>query len=236
MRAIRYIKSKSTRCQFINTKDLLKKRAEKLRKKDVFLGGAYENFEIVGRLQLISLLKIGLYSHSKVLDIGCGCLRGGYWLIHFLNRNCYSGIEPNEKMLNLGKKYIIGSDLIEEKKPRFDTNSDFDFSVFNTKFDYVIARSIWTHSSKKQIETMLESFLPNSTKQGVFLTSYLKGSWYNDYKGNRWSGRSHKSDRPGATYHSYSWIKKQCKKRDLKVKELPFDVFNSQVWLYISKE
>ena len=71
----------------------LQKKAEEL-SSTIFLGGPTKFIEIVGRLQLIILLKEGLYPDSKVLDIGCGCLRGGYWLIHFLNPNCYFGIEP----------------------------------------------------------------------------------------------------------------------------------------------
>jgi hypothetical protein len=47
--------------------------------------------EIAGRLQFAMLIREGVYPSSKVLDIGCGCLRGGYWLIHFLGS---FGLEP----------------------------------------------------------------------------------------------------------------------------------------------
>jgi len=41
-------------------------------------------FEEVGRESLKELLDHGLYPHSTILDIGCGSLRIGYWLINFL--------------------------------------------------------------------------------------------------------------------------------------------------------
>jgi hypothetical protein len=44
----------------------------------MFVGGPVKDFEKLGRLQLMLLLQEGVYPHSKVLDIGCGCLRGGY--------------------------------------------------------------------------------------------------------------------------------------------------------------
>jgi hypothetical protein len=98
------------------------------------------------------LLKEGLYPESKVLDIGCGCLRVGYWLIHFLNPRCYFGMEPNRRMLEAGIEKILEPGLIDLKRPRFDCNADFDFSVFGERFDFFVARSIWTHASKTQIK------------------------------------------------------------------------------------
>jgi len=219
----------------MNNNNYFQKKAEKISKK-IFLGGALKDFENVGRLQLITLLRIGLYPHSKVLDIGCGSLRGGYWLIHFLNTNCYFGIEPNKEMLKNGIKHFLSPELLKLKKPRFDTNSNFDFSVFNEKFDFIIARSIWTHASKGQIETMLDSYIENSKENGVFLTSYYRaGLFRKDYKGENWIGQSHESDNSGFVFHNYSWIEQHCRKRKLFVKELKFCVYNFQKWLYISR-
>lgn len=219
---------------FRYSKKRLKKISdEKIVAGGVFSGGPDKYFEEVGRLQLISLLKIGLYPDSKVLDVGCGCLRGGYWLIHFLNSGNYFGIEPDEHMVKIGLKYLIPKDVAAQKSPSVNYNDRFDFSVFNEKFDYVIARSIWTHASKSQIESMLDSFLENSREDAVFLTSHLRG--YPDYKGSEWVGFSHESKTAGCISHRMSWLKKQCEIRGLSIEELQFDVFNRQRWLYIRR-
>ena len=81
-------------------------RAAALERGGVFLGGPLHLFETAGRLQLQILLKEGLYPDSKVLDVGCGCLRGGYWLIHFLDAGCYFGIEPHRRELEAGTQSI----------------------------------------------------------------------------------------------------------------------------------
>lgn len=222
--------------EFINNNNFLQNKAEKA-SKNIFLGGPVDDFENVGRLQLITLLRMGLYPYSRVLDVGCGSLRGGYWLIHFLNQSCYYGIEPNKKMLDCGINYFLPQELINLKKPVFNYTANFDFSVFNKNFDFIIARSIWTHASKSQIKTMLDSYIENSVDTSVFLTSYLKsGILGRDTKDAGWIGKSHKSQRSSVVFHNYSWIRNQCIKRKLKIKELNFGVYNFQRWLYISKK
>lgn len=203
----------------------------------MFLGGPVEDFEAVGRLQLVMLLKHGLYPHSKVLDIGCGCLRGGYWLIHFLDRGCYCGIEPNQKMLEAGLQTFFSPEILQAKNPRFDHNSVFDVSVFQERFDFFLARSIWSHASKAQIETMLDGFCEYAVDTGVFLTSYLKAGLFKrkDYWGNTWVGRSDSSDKPGLVYHRFSWLVKACQQRDLNIEELKEGIYNHQIWLKITK-
>jgi SAM-dependent methyltransferase len=120
---------------------------ERLHNDGIFTGGPPHLFESGGRLQLSTLVREGIWPSSKMLDIGCGCLRAGYWIVHLLNPGCYFGIEPNEKMLQAGIERVIGPELRAAKRPRFDTNDRFDFSVFGEKFDVFLARSIWTHAS-----------------------------------------------------------------------------------------
>jgi SAM-dependent methyltransferase len=187
----------------------------------------------------VTLLYEGMSPESRVLDVGCGCMRAGYWLIRLLDPGCYCGIEPNQTMLDKGREYLLSPELIRAKRPQFDTNDRFDFSVFDKKFDVVLARSVWTHASKPQIETMLDSFVANSSKDAFFLTSYLPavllGSrGYRDYKGESWIGRSHQCERPGLVHHSRKWVEQECAKRSLHTKQLDYGVFNGQQWLKIS--
>ena len=203
---------------------------------DTFLGGHPRLFETAGRMQLIILLKEGIYPSSKLLDIGCGCLRGGYWLIHFLNPGCYFGLEPNTAMLETGLKEFIDPSVLDRKQPRFDNNDTFDFSVFDETFDFFIARSIWSHTSKAQIKKMLDAFLLSSHEESAFLTSYLRAeSRADEYRGEDWIGQSHESSTPGVVMHSLPWIRRSCRKRGLVVNEVTRkgDNFGRQVWLVI---
>ena len=103
---------------------------------------------------------------------------------------------------------------------------------------------------------MLDSFIQSRQDGGVFITSYhsagvsfsnlvhvLMNTLYKrnkvlngilrGYKGNTWIGRSHKSEEGGSAWHPFRWIKKECRKRGLLVKELKEDVISRQVWLKI---
>jgi len=174
----------------LSPKQRMQEVVRKLDLQGVFTGGPVEWFESAGRLQIATLLREGMYPQMKVLDLGCGCLRGGYWLIHFLDAGCYFGIEPAVARLQQGIDYVIEPEVFKDKQPRFDTNDRFDMGVFGVKFDIVMARSVWSHASKRQIATMLDQFVANSTPDAFFLTSYFPAGIFKgrDYKGDRWQG------------------------------------------------
>ena len=214
----------------------LQRKAELLSER-IFLGGPVRDFERLGRLQLSILLEEGLYPDSRVLDIGCGCLRGGYWLIHFLQPGCYFGIEPNRDMLEQGRAAFLEPELLEVKRPTFDHNASFDFSVFDARFDFFLARSVWSHASREQIRCMLDGFVAHGARNAVFLTSYLPTGLlrYRSYTGTGWIGRSHESDAPGMIHHSLRWIRNECSQRELCVRELTQRPCNRQTWLRIER-
>jgi hypothetical protein len=133
-------------------------RATEMMAQHGFLGVPVETFEDAGRRQFIALLSEGLCPESRVLDIGCGCLRTAYWLIRFLDPGCYHGIEPARCRVEYGLQHLFTPELVTAKQPRFDFNPHFDSSVFAAKFNYFLAGSIWTHASKWQVEATLESF------------------------------------------------------------------------------
>jgi hypothetical protein len=213
----------------------LQQKAEMLGR-ETFLGVPVQNFEKGGRELFIYLLKAGLSPDCKLVDIGCGVLRGGYWLIHFLDPGCYCGIEPHTARLEMGTQTILEPEVLAVKRPRFDTNPRFDTSVFGEKFDCFLAYSVWTHASKPQIQTMLDSFLRDAKEDGVFLTSYLPAGWRRpDYQGDKWYGTSHESDVPGCIYHSRRWIKAECERRGLVMRRLGRDKTYGQSWLEITR-
>lgn len=214
----------------------LQQKAEQLAK-ETFLGGPVRDFEKVGRLQLTTLLHAGLSPRSKVLDIGCGCLRGGHWLINFLDPGCYCGIEPNRSMVEAGLRHLLEPEEVRAKRPRFDHNASFDSSVFGETFDFFLARSIWTHASKEHIRQMLDAVVRDGADRAVFLTSYMRAGRLicRDYRGSNWVGKSHESQRRGLVFHRLDWIQVECDRRDLGVVELKEGRHNGQIWLRITK-
>jgi SAM-dependent methyltransferase len=201
------------------------------------VGIPLETFEAGGQEQLAYLLRAGLTPESKVVDLGCGVLRAGYPLIHFLAPGKYCGIEPHQERLAIGRDRILEPETLARKHPRFDTNARFDTSVFGEKFDFMLAYSIWTHASKTAIASILDSFLRDAEETGVLLATYLPASWrHPDYQGEQWFGTSHESDVPGCIYHRYDWIVAECGKRGLKVVKLPQDETHGLFWLAIGRE
>jgi hypothetical protein len=201
-----------------------------------FLGVPVEAFEAGGREQLHYLQRAGLRPTSKLIDLGCGVLRAGYWIIRFLDRDGYCGIEPHQERLRIGMENILDPGTIERKRPRFHSNPNFDTSVFAEKFDFFLAYSIWTHASKPQIQVMLDAFLRDSRERATFLATYLPARWWDrDYGGKEWYGTSHESLVPGCIHHRFQWIRRECEQRGLAVAKLGRDQTHGQCWLQINK-
>lgn len=152
----------------------LQERANELGKTS-FLGCPVPEFESGGRRLLSRLLDEGLTPSSRLLDVGCGALRLGYWAMRLLDPGHYYGIEPNVAMREMGLG-MIEQEVVERARPTFSENEDFDFSVFGEQFDFVFAASVWTHASREQIGAMLASFAACASPSGAFITSYRPAS------------------------------------------------------------
>jgi hypothetical protein len=193
----------------------------------MFTGGPPARFEEVGRRTLVALLESGLYPHSSVLDIGSGALRIGYWLLNFLQPDRYCGLEPDDGLTWFGTNHIVGPETIAAKRPRFDNNTDFDLTVFDRSFDFFVARSIWTHTSRAMISTMLDGFLATARAGGVFLASYVPADDGVGYEGEEWVALP-------LVPHAIEWVAEECRVRGLAVRQLP-EVINLQPWLRIER-
>jgi hypothetical protein len=138
-----------------------------------YAGGPAHDFEIVGRHTFQTLLAGGLLPSHRVLDFGCGSLRNGYWLMRFLDSGNYYGIEPVEKGVRAGLKHLIGPELEAFKKPTFRFTTDNDISAFGVPFDFVVARSILSHTCPGMLHQMLKTFA-SSCPDGVLYGSYWR--------------------------------------------------------------
>jgi len=150
--------------------------------------GPTESFDKIGALQFCLLTQSGLREYHKLLDFGCGSLRGGRFFIVYLNQYNYYGIDPFPDLIQKGINEELGQSAIELKKPHFKYNSDFNLEVFgDVKFDFILAQSIFSHCARWQIEKVLH-YIPFVMKpNGKFIATF-KPSRITDYKGDKWTG------------------------------------------------
>ena len=146
--------------------------------------GPQNQYDFMGATQFRLLTTLGLRSSSKLLDFGCGSLRAGKLFMPYLDANNYFGIEPNAWLIDEAKKNELGADIFELKKPTFNHNSDFTCDMFGTKFDYILAQSIVSHTGNSLLKSALENFFSVLKDDGLVVATFIHGN--EDNKENDW--------------------------------------------------
>jgi len=136
------------------------------------IGGMWDE---IGLLQFEMMREQGLRPQHKLLDIGCGPLRGGVNFVGYLDAGNYFGIDFNQSLLDAGYNAEL-TDADREKLPRenLKCGSDFNFGVFDEKFDYAIALSVFTHLSLNHIRACLERLTEVMQPGGTFIASFFE--------------------------------------------------------------
>lgn len=116
------------------------------------VGGMWDE---IGQLQFDTLCSFGLQPSHRLLDIGCGALRGGEKFIGYLDPGNYTGIDISEHILEAGKE-LLPPGLLSARRPRLLQNSNLRFSEFlDHEFDFALAQSVFTHMPRDGIEECL---------------------------------------------------------------------------------
>ena len=100
-------------------------------------------WEKIGKLQFEFIKDQGLKPDHKFLDVGCGSMRGGVHFVKYLASGNYFGMDKEAWILEAAREVEIPKYGLENKKVTLIDRGDFDFSVFNQKFDYAIAQWLY---------------------------------------------------------------------------------------------
>ncbi len=143
-----------------------------------------DKYDLVSALQFSLLVTLGLREEHFLLDIGCGSLRGGRLFIPYLLPGRYFGVEPEQWLIDDGIKNELGEDIINVKRPTFYNDRNFSFGVFNQKFDFILAQSIFSHAAQKQIEQCLAEVRKVMKPTTIFAANFVEGE--TNHTGESW--------------------------------------------------
>jgi SAM-dependent methyltransferase len=137
------------------------------------IGGFWEE---LGKLQLDFMIHAGLKSHHKLLDIGCGSLRGGIHFIRYLDAGNYVGIDPNISLLDAGYEIELASCGLKERIPRENLicTGEFELPFPDGAFDFAIAQSVFTHATLNTIRKCFERIALKIKIDGVFYATFFE--------------------------------------------------------------
>ncbi|MCC7326544.1 MAG: class I SAM-dependent methyltransferase [Burkholderiales bacterium] len=119
---------------------LLPEQIEALAHRDL-VGGLWDE---LGMLQFEFLKSRGLVPQHRLLDVGCGALRGGLHFIRYLDPGRYHGLDVNASLIDAGRRELVAAGLAD-REPQLIVDGRFDVGRFGGTFDCALAVSLFTH-------------------------------------------------------------------------------------------
>lgn len=155
------------------------KEREKDKNYKLFVGPE-KLYDKIGKIVFDLCIEKGLLKQHFFLDIGCGSLRIGKYIIPYLYKNRYFGIDPNEWLIQEALEKEFDCDIKEKKNPIFSFTDKFEFD-FDKQFDFILANSIFIHAGLEQIKLCINNAINVLKDNGIFIFNYFIGN--NDYQG-----------------------------------------------------
>lgn len=140
--------------------------------------GIPDAFEIEGRGQLEFLRSVGLKPYHTLLDVGCGCLRGGRWISDYLDPGNYSGFDKSEELLTKGLESLDAS-CRELVKPRtcvmeIGIHPECILDRFGTmRFDFIWINYVFDHIDPFRIAALLHACDKITTLKSQVIASFF---------------------------------------------------------------
>ncbi len=106
-------------------------------------------WDVMGPMQLEYLRSNGLQPGHRLLDVGCGSLRGGLHFIEYLEPGNYVGVDRSKRLVDAGRGELRDTGL-DSRRPTLVVNEEFDFRGLGS-FDFAIAQSVFSHLTFNRI-------------------------------------------------------------------------------------
>lgn len=137
--------------------------------------GPPEDYDTIAALQVSLLLAAGLKETHSLADVGCGSLRAGRMFIPYLRPGNYHGVEPEQWLVEEGLDKELGRAILEVKRPKFRCVSDFSLEEFGTRFDFVVAQSVFSHTHVDLLRLALGKIAGTLAPDGKLFATWVEG-------------------------------------------------------------
>jgi len=135
-----------------------------------FVGGLWKQ---QGQSQLNFLKEHGLNPSHKLVDIGCGCLRGGIHYIKYLDKGNYYGLDINQSLIEAGIQEIK-KEALSVKQSKLMVDNQFRLGRFGENFDYMVSISLFTHLPMNIIIRCLSEARKCLTPEGIYFATFFE--------------------------------------------------------------
>ena len=122
---------------------------------ELAIGGLWDE---MGHRQFKFLKEHGMEPQHKMLDIGCGTLRGGMHCIEYLQSGNYYGMDISRNAISYGRK-LVESKGLAGKRPNLALSEEKNLKFEEYKgleFDFILAQSVFSHLRPEDISECFE--------------------------------------------------------------------------------
>ncbi len=129
--------------------------------------GPAHQWQMKRQFQIDFLKQHGLEPDQRLIDIGCGTLRGGIPLIDLLDTGHYTGIEVRKDVLEQGREELKQAQL-EHKQPNLVHATALSGLDLENKADVIWAFAVLIHMDDDALNGCLAFVAKHLAKDGVF--------------------------------------------------------------------
>ena len=145
--------------------------------------GPAHQWQMKRRFQIDFLKKHGLESHHRLIDIGCGTLRGGIPLINTGGKGGDSGVEAPADVLELGRDELRAGGL-DYKEPKLVHGTGLSSLDLKAKAEYLWAFAVLNHMDDDALNGCLSFVSRHLAPGGSFYGNVNIG----DSEAGNWQG------------------------------------------------